>query len=206
MTPKQQEIGRLLRVGLDHYGDGDAEAAVYAWNAVLALDPNNPDARDYIDSVASVDSLDLVELVDVVDEEPSTGGVALAAGEQTLLGETVQLLGEAREVDALALLESSLASAGGELDLETLAVFELVRAQLLPIYRAGFRDEAMPRAGGNSAQLEELGLSPGAIALHAACDGRTRVEALPRASGLDAFETLHQLSVLVDTGLVSLYA
>ena len=35
MNAKQKEIARLLRVGLDHYGDGDTDAAVRAWNAVL---------------------------------------------------------------------------------------------------------------------------------------------------------------------------
>ena len=42
MEAKQQEIARLLRIGLDHYGKEDAAAAVGAWNAVLALDPGNP--------------------------------------------------------------------------------------------------------------------------------------------------------------------
>lgn len=194
MDPKQQEIARLLREGLDHYGEGDADAAVHAWNAVLALDPDNADARDYIDSVDAG-----------ADEEPSEDIVLLDA-ELTLLEAAVGLLADAREVDALAVLGSAMESAEGELDLETLAVYELVRARLLPIYRAGFRADVTPRATGGAVQLEALGLPPAALALHAACDGKTAIEGLSAATGLDCFETFHQLSVLVDTGLVSLYA
>ena len=51
MNAKQKEVARLLREGLDAYGEGDAEAAVRAWQAVLALDPRNADALDYIESL-----------------------------------------------------------------------------------------------------------------------------------------------------------
>ena len=51
-----------------------------------------------------------------------------------------------------------------------------------------------------------LGLSAAACAVHGACDGNQRVDQLPAVCGLDAFDTLHQLSVLVDAGLVSVYA
>lgn len=195
MNPKQQEIARLLRAGLDAYGDGDAESAVRAWNAVLALDPHNADARDYIDSVDAEP-----ELGAPMDEAP------LGACEPTLLDEVVALLDSGREIDAHARLEAARGAPGARPDLETLALGELVRARLLPIYRAGFGAEAAPRATGDPRQLDALGLSDAAQALHEACDGRTGVDALPAACGLDAFDTYHQLSILVDAGFVSVYA
>jgi hypothetical protein len=191
MNAKQDEIARLLRAGLDAYGEEDADAAVRAWNSVLALDPGNLDARDYSDSVHAGE-----------DEAKDEASAPFDAGEQTLLEETVDRLRQGREVDALAVIQSAAASA--ELDLEMLAVFELVRARLMPIYRAGFREDAIPRAVGDAAQLDALCLPKGARALHAACDGRTPIGTLAAASGLDPFDTLHQLSVLVDTELVSI--
>jgi len=193
VNAKQQEIARLLRKGLDAYGEDDAEAAVYAWNAVLALDPNNSDARDYIDSIG------------VAAEEPEVAPVPVAEGSGAgPLDEVIALLEQGREVDAHARLLASAADVAP--DLETLAVVDLVRAKLLPIYRAGFGRDAMPRAAGDAAQLEALCLTEAACAVHRACNGATLLAALPAASGLDAFDTFHHLSVLVDAGLVSVYA
>ena len=192
MNAKQREIARLLRTGLDHYGDGDSESAVRAWNAILALDPHNADARDYIDSVEEGTA-----------QEVQDAHRPLEAGEQTLLEEAVGLAAQGREKQAHALVESQVDASG--LDPETLAVVELVRARLLPVYRAGFRRDALPRAAGDASQLCEWGLPAPAHALHAHCDGRTTIEELPEVSGLDAFDTLHHLSMLVDAGLVSIY-
>ena len=45
---KLEEIDRLLREGLDHYGYDDVAAAILVWKGVLALDPGNVEAADYI--------------------------------------------------------------------------------------------------------------------------------------------------------------
>ena len=45
---KVEEIERLLRVGLDHYGYDEVGDAMIAWRGVLALDPGNAEAADYI--------------------------------------------------------------------------------------------------------------------------------------------------------------
>ena len=193
MNAKQKEIARLLRVGLDHYGDGDTDAAVRAWNAVLALDPRNADASDYIESVDAG-----------TGEEREEEETPLGTGVRPLLEQVIDLLDAGREIDAFAALDGAVQRDSA--DLEALAVLELVRARLLPLYRAGFGSDATPRATSDAVRLTALGLGEGALAVHAACDGRTSIEALPAASGLDAFDAFRELGALVDAGLVSVYA
>ena len=191
MNAKRTEIARLLRAGLDAYGDDDSGGALNAWNAVLALDPQNADATDYIESLDGGGS--------EVDPEPVIPGEST---EQTLFEETIDLVAQGRVHEAYALLEYG--TAGAALDLDTLAVFDLVRATLLPLYRAGFGATARPRSTVAASQIAALELSDASRGLVAACDGLNTVDALGPACGLDDFEALHQLRGLVDMGIVSM--
>ncbi|MFQ5699306.1 MAG: hypothetical protein ACE5IL_13610 [Myxococcota bacterium] len=43
-------VVRLLKRGLNHYGLGDLEAAIAAWEAAREIDPDNHAARDYLET------------------------------------------------------------------------------------------------------------------------------------------------------------
>ena len=47
---KENEIARLLKRGLNHYGLGELDAAIVCWESVRALDPGNQAARDYLET------------------------------------------------------------------------------------------------------------------------------------------------------------
>jgi len=47
---RKQELSRLLKRGLNHYGLGDLGAAIQCWEAVLELDPDNRAANDYLET------------------------------------------------------------------------------------------------------------------------------------------------------------
>ena len=47
---KRDELSKLLRRGLNHYGLGELEAAIAYWERVCNLDPDNEAARDYLTS------------------------------------------------------------------------------------------------------------------------------------------------------------
>jgi len=46
----KQEVTRLLKRGLNHYGLGELDAAIACWEEALALDPQNSAARDYLET------------------------------------------------------------------------------------------------------------------------------------------------------------
>jgi tetratricopeptide (TPR) repeat protein len=47
---RKQELARLLKRGLNHYGLGDLGAAIQCWEAVLEIDPANRAAHDYLET------------------------------------------------------------------------------------------------------------------------------------------------------------
>jgi len=46
----REEVARLLRRGLNHYGLGDVEAAIGCWEKARKLDPDNRAAHDYLET------------------------------------------------------------------------------------------------------------------------------------------------------------
>jgi tetratricopeptide (TPR) repeat protein len=47
---RNKEVTRLLKRGLNHYGLGDLEAAIEAWERARAIDPENHAVHDYLES------------------------------------------------------------------------------------------------------------------------------------------------------------
>ena len=47
---RNKEVTRLLKRGLNHYGWGDLEAAIEAWERARAIDPENNAVHDYLES------------------------------------------------------------------------------------------------------------------------------------------------------------
>ncbi|MEZ4218795.1 MAG: hypothetical protein R3E88_20155 [Myxococcota bacterium] len=189
MAANRDEIDRLLREGLDLYGNDDVDGAVHAWKRVLELDAGNADARDYIEAAGA---------------EPARGAADTAHDRRdaTLLEEALALAAGGGLADAHALLEGGLRA--DDLDLESLAVLELVRARLLPAYRDRFATGGAPRLAVPAGDLARYHLPAQAAFLVSLCDGRTPLDDLAEAAGMDEFDVLHNLGGLVDSGLVSI--
>jgi tetratricopeptide (TPR) repeat protein len=47
---KNDEVVRLLKRGLNHYGLGDVEAAIASWEEARGIDPDNSAVRDYLET------------------------------------------------------------------------------------------------------------------------------------------------------------
>lgn len=74
---KRQEVTRLLKRGLNHYGLGDLEAAIGCWERAKALDPQNRAAHDYLETAYEESGLprkpDVAPPTDSPTPPPPTG-------------------------------------------------------------------------------------------------------------------------------------
>lgn len=189
LEEKRERISRLLREGLDHYGEGRSAEAVRAWNEVLHLDPSHAEASDYLASAGAP------------VPAPARGAPASAGAGGDLVPEALRLLRAGELEPALELLEAASRSQAGCLELQ--GYLEMARGRLVERYRE--------RVGGLAA-VPALRIAPGDVLkfnlpatagfLLSLVDGQTTVEELISLSGLDAFETLRVLAGLVDAGIV----
>jgi tetratricopeptide (TPR) repeat protein len=74
---KRQEVTRLLKRGLNHYGLGDLEAAIGCWERAKALEPQNRAAHDYLETAYEESGLprkpEAAPAVAAVKTPPPTG-------------------------------------------------------------------------------------------------------------------------------------
>jgi hypothetical protein len=186
---KRERIARLLREGLDHYGEGRSGDAARAWNEVLFLDPAHAEARDYLATLGA-------------EGHPAARPApAPSAGGSDLAKDAVRLMREGNLEAALELLEAASRRDASRLDLQ--GYLEMIRSRLLERYRE--------RVGGPAAvpvlrlpadQVLRFNLPATAGFLLSLVDGQTCVEDLLSLSGLDAFEALRVLAGLLDAGIV----
>jgi tetratricopeptide (TPR) repeat protein len=177
-----ERTARLLAEGLDAFGRDDIDGAVASWREALALDPSNREARDYLESAG-------VSVRPASDRAATARALALAEK------------GDAEQ--ALVLLQGAVERTPG--DLEAQAALDLVRAQLFVACRAQVGSlDARPRLKVRPDQLSRFDLPPEAGFLVSLLDGRTRIDQLTSAGGLDAFEVLHLLARLARAGIVEI--
>ncbi len=96
---KRERISRLLREGLDHYGEGRNAEAVRAWNEVLYLDPSHAEASDYLASAGA--------------PAPARSAPESAGAGGDLVPEALRLLRAGELEPALELLEAASRSQAG---------------------------------------------------------------------------------------------
>jgi hypothetical protein len=176
-----QQIARLLREGLDHYGLDEVEAAVQAWRRVLALDPTHAEALDYLESAERQGHTASGAL-------PSDASALLDGGD--LEGAYDRLAGAAaREAKPVLEIEASL---------------ELLRARLVGGYREALGASAVPVLRGEPEAIRGLDLPADAGFMLSLVDGTTPVADLISLSGMDDFNALRTLMRLAARGVLEM--
>jgi hypothetical protein len=187
----QEEIQRLLREGLDHYGVDEVSEAMVAWNKVLELDPGNVEALDYIRTADRRRH----------PRPPKKGGAAVARA--TAMQEARVLLDRGDVAPAFDLLAGAPSPDAGGIEYQ--AVFDLARCRLYETYCERVGDLGrVPRVCGEAGALTRYNLPSDAGFVLSMVDGETSLADLISLSGMDAFDALHTVNGLLDAGLVEM--
>jgi hypothetical protein len=187
---KREEIARLLAEGLDHYGEDAIGKAIHCWRAVVALDPNNPEALDYIQTADRREQRKLPredQMSDTARRIVHEAGASIEAGDWE---------------GALDLLRSPGDSEPTGLEYE--ATIEIVRSRLLRSYADRVGDLDARPALREKGDVRSFNLPRDAGFVLSLVDGDTRLADLISLSGMDAFEALRIVGHLLDAGIVEL--
>ncbi len=182
MPPGRDEVQRLLRRGLNHYGAGDIESAVSCWKRTLKLDPQNGPARDYLASVRSDRKEGLEEPQELVEQ----GLEKYRAGD--LEG-------------AWDLLKSATRLSPDQLDIQ--GYLALVKEQLLERFAGELGD--LGRSVCLAVPLDQLlerRLRPDQAYLLSRIDGAVTLDDLLSLCTGDRFESLHAIVELLREQLI----
>ena len=196
-------IERLVREGLDCFGEGDVERAVACWEEVLRLDPHHAQALDYLETARDGEDAGL-EDEELEFAESGSGAMTGDRREsplEALLGEAQGLLRNQDLEGALALFKTAAEMDPRRIEIE--GYIDMVRSRLLKGHRerAGGA-QAVPRLLVDLSEIMRDNLSSDAGFLLSLLDGATSVEDLVSLSGMDAFEALRILHKLIDAGIV----
>jgi tetratricopeptide (TPR) repeat protein len=103
MMPEGVTVQELLERGLHYYGQGEVGKALQMWHEVLALDPDNKEAREYIqietgrpeDTEPAETAQDIIELEEeIAAENPEEEPVELPPGTDLFFSGQESLLSE----------------------------------------------------------------------------------------------------------------
>ena len=206
---KRDELSKLLRRGLNHYGLGELEAAIAYWERVCNLDPDNEAARDYLTSAyeemgrppsgsrsgAGEEGAepDLPESPTVPTKPPEKPDDLVVTG--------LALYRAGRLEEARTRLERAARLEPDRLDIQ--GYLELVRGQLLRQYEKQVGDQGRRlRVKLKPAELRQRQLSPEAGYLLSQIDVRVTIDDLLSLSSVGRFETLEILSRLLREDIV----
>lgn len=180
---KDARVSSLLQEGLELYGAGDIARAFLLWNEALDLDPTNEEALEYI--------RDADRREKQRSEQASKGS----------------LLDEARRIvrsDGSGASLEFLMAAGPSGELEVEAMIELLRADLLQLFRVELGNlQRIPRlVDGAANDLRNRNLPPAAAFLLSMIDGRTPLSDLLSLSGMDRFDAMRALYQMREAKIV----
>ena len=196
-------IERLVREGLDCFGEGDVERAVACWQEVLRLDPHHAQALDYLETARDGEDAGL-EDEELEFAESGSGAMSGDRRESTLealLGEAQGLLRNQDLEGALTLFETAAEMDPRRIEIE--GYIDMVRSRLLKGYRERVGGaQTIPRLLVNPSEITRYNLPADAGFLLSLLDGATSIEDLVSLSGMDAFEALRILHNLIDAGIV----
>lgn len=201
----EQEVRRLLKRGLNHYGLGDLEMAISCWEKAQALDPENEAVRDYLatayeESDVTPRSLDLMDVVAEPEPEPPTHAATESVDVEVQAALESFRNGELEQ--AWTRLSSVAASHPDRLDVR--GYQELVRKQLIESLAAevGDRGRQLTRVSTDQ-ELMLLDLRPDEAYLLSQVDGMVTIDDLLSLVTLDKLRTFQILVRLVREGIVS---
>ncbi len=215
----REEVTRLLKRGLNHYGLGEIEAAIGCWEKARELDPANRAAADYLETAYE-------ECQNASADDPLRGMAGLEASEEDDTPRTVNpQTGSTRarlaglEEEPSTLLAAALdAYKAGELDvawerlkavadanpdrLEVQGYLAMVRSERARQWAREIGDQGrVLRAARSTQELMGMNLSPDEGFLLSQIDGRLSIEELLNLAA-DRVRTLEIIAKLITAGVV----
>jgi tetratricopeptide (TPR) repeat protein len=219
----RDQVSRLLKRGLNHYGLGEIEKAVSCWEKVRELDPENSAARDYLESAyeelaprPSTDDgtrptegpiPDLGQAPEETSEEMSddTSGTLAEAEEDgesdDLVGGALALYRSGKLEEARERLEQAAQLEADRLDIQ--GYLELVRGQLVKRYEKEIGDRGrVVQLAVASEELVQQELGPEEGFLLSQIDGSLTVDEILSLSTFGHFRTIEMLARLLRDGVI----
>jgi tetratricopeptide (TPR) repeat protein len=200
---ERTRIERLVREGLDCFGEGEVARAIECWEEVLRLDPHHAQALDYLGTARAEEGVGPEEEeFEFVGSDP--GADSSEGRERSLEGLLGAAQGLLRKQDlegALALFETAAEMDPRRIEIE--GYIDMIRSRLLKAYRERVGGgQTVPRLLVDLAEVTRYDLHTDAGFLLSLLDGATSIDDLVSLSGMDAFEALRILSNLIDAGIV----
>ena len=209
----REEVTRLLKRGLNHYGLGEIEAAIGCWEKARELDPTNRAAHDYLetayeesgsprpdDPVAALEGSEASEDDDTPRTvEPGLSG-ALSDAPDTLLATALEAY-KAGDLEAAWQRLRDVADQNPD-RLDVQGYLAMVRSERAREWAREIGDQGrVLRSTRSTQELMSMNLSPDEGFLLSQIDGRLSIEELLNLAA-DRVRTLEILSKLLEQGVV----
>ncbi len=217
---RREEVTRLLKRGLNHYGLGEIEAAIGCWQKARELDPENRAAADYLetayeecqnaraeDALQGLEGLEASEDDDTprtVDPQSGCTAARLAGLEEepsTLLADALDAY-KAGDLDVAWVRLRAVAEANPD-RLEVQGYLAMVRSERARQWAREIGDQGrVLRAARSTQELMAMNLSPDEGFLLSQIDGRLSIEELLNLAA-DRVRTLEIIAKLIAAGVVA---
>lgn len=218
---KENEIARLLKRGLNHYGLGELDAAIVCWERVRALDPDNQAARDYLETAyeerAEADqaetpvsaSMGVVPVNEDRDDATPQSWDFIESPElplpeddpDTRIAAALEAYKSGKIEEAWSYLQEVAREMPERLDVQ--GYLGLVRTQRAKRFAREIGDKARAlRLTRSMGELKALNLRPDEGFLLSQIDGSVTIEELISLSSTDRVRTLETLARFLREGLV----
>ena len=227
---RHDEVTRLLKRGLNHYGLGDLDGAIACWEQARALDPENQAVHDYLETAYEENGGARKKaapprpaakpasgfppprnskpasgkIVTDDDDTPKSGPIIEFEAEDdpdTQLQMALQAYKEGRYDDAWRELNEVAKSQPGRLDVQ--GYLQLVRTERAQTWAKEIGDQGrVLKRKITTAQIMQLKLKPDEGFMLAQIDGRLSIADLISVSTSDRVRTLEILAKLLREGIV----
>ena len=210
----REELTRLLKRGLNHYGLGEIEEAIGCWEKARELDPSNRAAHDYLERAyaesgsprpdESIPTLQGSEALEDDDTprtmEPGLSSPLLDEAPDTLLATALEAY-KAGDLNAAWEKLSDVAERNPD-RLDVQGYLAMVRSERAREWAREIGDQGhVLRSTRSTQELMSMNLSPDEGFLLSQIDGRLSIEELLNLAA-DRVRTLEILSKLLEQGVV----
>jgi tetratricopeptide (TPR) repeat protein len=199
---RHDEVTRLLKRGLNHYGLGDLDGAIACWEQARALDPENQPAGKGFPPPREKPAPSKIMTDD--DDTPKSGPVVEFEVEDdpdTQLQLALQAYKEGRYDDAWRELNAVAKAQPGRLDVQ--GYLQLVRTERAQAWAKEIGDQGrVLKRKITTAQVMQLKLKPDEGFMLAQIDGRLTIADLISLSTSDRVRTLEVIAKLLRDEIV----